>query len=142
MPYKGSGPSTVALLSGEVQLMFASIPPTLQHIRAGKLRALGVGNAKRIPSQPEFPTIAEAGLPGYEAYSWGGVIGPAKLPADLVQKLNREINEALKTKDTADRLLAGGTVPVPATPEEFTALIRSETQKWGAVARAANIRAD
>ena len=142
VPYKGAGPSTIALLSGEVQLMFASIPPTLAHVRAGKIRALGVGNAKRIPSQPDFPTIAESGLPGFEAYSWGGVIGPAKLPADVVQKLNREINEALKTKDTADRLLAGGTVPAPATPEEFTALIRSELQKWGAVAKAANIRAD
>ena len=142
VPYKGSGPTAIALLSGEVQLMFSSIPPTLAHIRAGKMRALGVGNAKRIPSQPEFPTIAESGLPGYEAYSWGGVIGPAKLSAEVVQKLNREINEALKTKDVADRLLAGGTVPVPATPEEFTSLIRSELKKWGEVARGANIRAD
>ena len=142
VPYKGAGPSTIALLSGEVQLMFASIPPTLAHVRAGKLRALGLGNAKRIPSLPEFPTVAESGLPGFEAYSWGGVIGPAKLPADVVQKLNREINEVLKTKDAADRLLAGGTVPTPATPEEFIALIRSELQKWGAVAKAANIRAD
>ena len=142
VPYKGSGPTAIALLAGEVQLMFSSIPPTLSHIRAGKMRALGVGNAKRIPSQPEFPTIAESGLPGYEAYSWGGVIGPAKLPADVVQKLNREINEALKAKETADRLLAGGTVPMPATPDEFTALIRAELKKWGDVARAANIRAD
>jgi tripartite-type tricarboxylate transporter receptor subunit TctC len=142
VPYKGSGPTAIALLAGEVQLMFASIPPTLAHIRAGKMRALGVGNAQRIPSQPDFPTIAESGLPGYEAYSWGGVIGPAKMPADVVQKLNREINELLKTKDAADRLLAGGTVPMPATPEEFTALIRSELKKWGDVARAANIRAD
>jgi tripartite-type tricarboxylate transporter receptor subunit TctC len=142
VPYKGSGPTAIALLSGEVQLMFSSIPPTLAHIRAGKMRALGVGNAKRIPSQPEFPTIAESGLPGYEAYSWGGVIGPAKMPVDVVQKLNREINEALKSKDVADRMLAGGTVPMPATPEEFTSLIRSELKKWGEVARSANIRAD
>lgn len=142
VPYKGSGPTAIALLSGEVQLMFSSIPPTLAHIRAGKMRALGVGNAQRIPSQPEFPTIAESGLPGYEAYSWGGVIGPAKMPADVVQKLNREINEVLKSKDAVDRFLAGGTIPVPATPEEFTNLIRSELKKWGEVARAANIRAD
>ncbi|MBM3343113.1 MAG: tripartite tricarboxylate transporter substrate binding protein [Betaproteobacteria bacterium] len=142
VPYKGAGPSTVALLSGEVQLMFASIPPTLQHVRAGKLRALGIGNAQRIPSQPDFPTIAEGGLPGYEAYSWGGVIGPAKMPAELVQRLNREINEVLKTRDVAERLLAGGTIPMPATPEAFVELIRAELQKWGAVARAAKIRAD
>jgi tripartite-type tricarboxylate transporter receptor subunit TctC len=142
VPYKGSGPSSIALLSGEVQLMFSSIPPTLSHIRAGKMRALGVGNLTRIPSQPEFSTIAESGLPGFEAYSWGGIIGPAKMPAEAVRKLNQEINEALKTKDTADRLLAGGTVPMPATPEEFTSLIRSELKKWGDVARGANIRAD
>ncbi len=142
VPYKGSGPSSIALLSGEVQLMFSSIPPTLSHIRAGKMRALGVGNLTRIPSQPEFPTIAESGLPGFEAYSWGGIIGPAKMPAEAVRKLNQEINEALNTKDTADRLLAGGTVPMPATPEEFTSLIRSELKKWGDVARGANIRAD
>jgi tripartite-type tricarboxylate transporter receptor subunit TctC len=142
VPYKGSGPTAIALLSGEVQLMFSSIPPTLAHIRAGKMRALGVGNATRIPSQPEFPTIAESGLPGYEAYSWGGVIGPANLPREIVQRLNREINEALKTKEVADRLLAGGTVPMPATPEAFTSLIRSELKKWGDVARAAKIRAD
>lgn len=142
VPYKGAGPTAIALMSGEVQLMFASIPPTLQHVRAGKMRALGVGNAQRVPSQPEFPTIAEAGLPGFEAYSWGGIIGPAKMPADIVQKLNREINEVLKTKDAVERFLAGGTVPMPATPEAFTALIRSELKKWGEVARAANIRAD
>ena len=142
VPYKGSGPSAIALLSGEVQLMFSSIPPTLAHIRAGKMRALGVGNLTRVASQPDFPTIAESGLPGFEAYSWGGVIGPAKLPADVVQRLNREINESLRSKDVADRLLAGGTVPMPATPEEFTNLIRAELKKWGDVARAANIRAD
>ena len=142
VPYKGSGPTAIALLAGEVQLMFSSIPPTLQHVRAGKMRALGIGNAQRLPSQPEFPTIAESGVPGFEAYSWAGIIGPAKMPADVVQKLNREINEGLKSKDAADRLLANGTVPAPSTPEEFTALIRAEIQKWGAVARAANIRAD
>jgi tripartite-type tricarboxylate transporter receptor subunit TctC len=142
VPYKGSGPTAIALLAGEVQLMFSSIPPTLQHIRAGKMRALGIGNATRLPSQPEFPTIAEGGLPGFEAYSWAGIVGPANMPREIVQRLNREINEGLKSKDAADRLLANGTVPMPSTPEEFTAMIRSEIQKWGAVARAANIRAD
>ena len=142
VPYKGSGPTAIALLAGEVQLMFSSIPPTLQHVRAGKMRALGIGNTARLPSQPEFPTIAESGLPGFEAYSWAGIVGPANMPREVVQKLNREINEGLKSKDAADRLLANGTVPMPATPEEFTAMIRAEIQKWGVVARAANIRAD
>ena len=142
IPYKGSGPTAIALLSGEVQLMFSSIPPTLQHVRAGKMRALGIGNAKRLPSQPEFPTIAESGLPGFEAYSWAGIVGPAKMSTDVVNKLNREINEGLKSKDAADKLLANGTVPMPNTPENFAALIRAESQKWGAVARAAKVRVD
>jgi tripartite-type tricarboxylate transporter receptor subunit TctC len=142
IPYKGSGPSTVALLAGEVPVMFSSIPPVLAHVRANRLRALGVGSGKRVPSQPEFPTIAESGLPGYEAYSWGGIIGPANLPKDVVQRLNRDIVDVLRMKDVAERLLAGGTVPTPSTPEEFAAHIRSELKKWGEVAKAANIRAD
>lgn len=142
IPYKGSGPTAIALISGEVQLMFSSIPPTLAHVRAGRMRALGVGSAQRVPSQAEFPTIAEAGLPGYEAYSWAGVIGPANMSREIVQRLNREINEVLKNKEAVDRFLAGGTIPAPATPEEFSALIASEIKKWGVVARAANVRAD
>ncbi len=142
IPYKGSGPSTVALLSGEVPMTFSSIPPVLGHVRAGKLRALGTGSAQRIPTLTEFPTIAESGLPGYEAYSWGGIVGPANLPPVIVQRLNREIVEILKQKDTIDRYLAGGTVPTPSTPEEFTAHISAELKKWGAVVKAANITAD
>ncbi|HEY9448080.1 MAG TPA: tripartite tricarboxylate transporter substrate binding protein [Burkholderiales bacterium] len=142
VPYKGSGPSTVALLAGEVPLMFASIPPTLAHVRAGKLRALGVGNAQRIPTLPDLPTIAESGLPGYEAYSWGGFIGPAHMPKEIVERLNREFTAVLKTREVVDRLQEGGTVATPSTPEEFTAHIKAELRKWGEVARAANIRAD
>lgn len=142
IPYKGSGPSTLALLAGEVPMSFSSIPPTLAHIRAGKLRALGTGSGQRIPTLTEFPTIAESGLPGYEAYSWGGVIGPANMPHDIVQRLNKEIVEILKQKDAIDRFLAGGTVPSPSTPEEFTAHIRAELKKWGDVVKAANITAD
>lgn len=142
VPYKGSGPSTIALLAGETQLMFSSIPPVLSHVRANKLRALGVGSGRRIPSLSEFPTIAEAGLPGYEAYSWGGIIGPANLPRDVVQRLNREIVEILKQKDVIDRFLVGGTVPTPSTPEEFAAHIKAELKKWGDVAKSANITAD
>jgi tripartite-type tricarboxylate transporter receptor subunit TctC len=142
VPYKGSGPTAIALRAGEVQLMFSSIPPTLGHVRVGKMRALGIGNAKRLPSQPEFPTIAESGLPGFEAYSWAGIVGPAKMSREVIAKLNREINEGLKAKDAADKLLANGTVPMPDTPEAFTALIRAEMQKWGAVARTAKIRVD
>lgn len=142
VPYKGAGPSTVALLAGEVPVMFASIPPTLSHVRAGKLRALGVGNAKRIPTLPDLPTIAESGLPAYEAYSWGGFIGPVNMPKDVVERLNKAFTESLKTKETVDKLQDGGTVATPSTPEEFRTHLASELKKWGEVARAAHIRAD
>ncbi|HEY9446550.1 MAG TPA: tripartite tricarboxylate transporter substrate-binding protein, partial [Burkholderiales bacterium] len=117
-------------------------PPTLAHVRAGKLRALGVGNAQRIPTLPDLPTIAESGLPGYEAYSWGGFIGPAHMPKDIVERLNKEFTAVLKTKEVVDRLQEGGTVATPSTPDEFAVHIKSELRKWGEVARAANIRAD
>jgi tripartite-type tricarboxylate transporter receptor subunit TctC len=142
VPYKGAGPSTVALLAGEVPLMFASIPPTLAHVRSGKLRALGVGGAKRIATLPEVPTISESGLPGYEAYSWGGFLGPHNMPKEIVNRLNKAFTEVLTTKETMDRLLEGGTVATPSTPEEFRTHLASELKKWGEVARSAHIQAD
>ena len=140
IPYKGTAPSVIAVLSGEAHLTYSSIPTALPHIRAGRLRALGVGNAKRMPSLPEFPTVAESGLPGYEAYAWGGMLGPAKMPNDTVQRLSREIVAAVNTKEVTDRMLNEGTVPTPSTPEEFTAYITSELKKWGDVIKAAKIK--
>jgi tripartite-type tricarboxylate transporter receptor subunit TctC len=142
VPYKGSGPSTVALLAGEVPMMFASIPPTLTHVRAGKLRALGVGNAHRIPTLPDLPTIAESGLPGYEAYSWGGFIGPVGMPREVVERLNKEFTAVLKTKEVVARLEEGGTVATPSTPEQFRTHMVAELKKWGEVVRSAHIQAD
>ena len=142
IPYKGTAPAVVAVLSGEAHLTYSSIPTILPHVRSGRVRALGIGNAQRIPSLPEFPTIAEAGLPGYEAYAWGGMIGPANMPAPIVQRLSKEIIEMLKQKDVTDRMLAEGTVPTPSGPEEFTAYIKSELKKWGEVVKMANIKAE
>ncbi|MCI3950825.1 MAG: hypothetical protein K0R53_322 [Burkholderiales bacterium] len=142
IPYKGTAPAVVAVLSGEAQLTYSSIPTILPHVRSGKVRALGVGNAKRIPSLPDFPTIAEAGLPGYEAYAWGGMVGPANMPKDVVARLNREIVQVLNQKSVADRMLSEGTVPTPSSPEEFTAYIKSELKKWGEVVKMANIKAE
>jgi len=142
IPYKGTAPAVLAVLSGEAQLTYSSIPTILPHVRTGKVRALGVGNAQRLSALPEFPTIAEAGLPGYEAYAWGGMIGPANMPKDIVQRLNKEIVEILKLKDVTDRMLAEGTVPTPSTPEEFTAYMKSELKKWGDVVKMANIKAE
>lgn len=142
VPYKGTAPAVVAVLSGEAQLTYSSIPAILPHVRGGRVRALGIGNAKRLAALPEFPTIAEAGVPGYEAYAWAGMIGPANMPAPIVQRLAREINDILKQKDVTDRMLAEGTVPTPSSPEEFTAYIRSELKKWGDVVKMAGIKAE
>ena len=140
IPYKGTAPAVVAVLAGEAHLTYSSIPSILPHVRSGRVRALGVCNAQRLPSLPEFPTIAEAGLPGYEAYAWGGLIGPANMPAAVVQRLNREMTEILRQKDVSDRMLSEGTVPTPSSPEEFTAYIRSELKKWGSVVKLAGIK--
>ncbi|MGH8662602.1 MAG: Bug family tripartite tricarboxylate transporter substrate binding protein [Burkholderiales bacterium] len=140
IPYKGMAPAVVSVVSGEGQILYASIPPILGHVRAGRVRALGVGNAKRVPSLPEFPTISEAGLPGYEAYAWAGMIGPANLPRDIVLRLNKEIVATLNQKDVIDRMLADGTVPTPSSPEEFVAYMKSELKKWGEVVKLAGIK--
>jgi tripartite-type tricarboxylate transporter receptor subunit TctC len=142
VPYKGTAPAVLAVLSGEAHLTYSSIPTILPHVRGGKVRALGVGNATRLPSLPEFPTIAEAGVPGYEAYAWGGMIGPANMSKEVVQRLNKEIVEVLKLKDVTDRMLSEGTVPTPSSPEEFTAYMKSELKKWGDVVKMANIKAE
>ena len=140
VPYKGTAPAATALLAGEVALTFSSIPTVLPHVRAGKLRALGVGNATRVPSLPEFPTIAESGVPGYEAFSWAGVIAPTGTPRDVVGRLNREIVQVLRQKDVADQLANEGTIPTPDTPEEFAAYIKTELGKWGAIVQLAKIK--
>jgi tripartite-type tricarboxylate transporter receptor subunit TctC len=140
VPYKGTAPAATTLLAGEVALTFSSIPTVLPHVRAGKLRALGVGNATRVPSLPEFPTIAESGVPGYEAFSWAGVIAPAGTPRDVVTRLNREIVQVLRQKDVADQLANEGTIPTPDSPEEFAAYIKSELAKWGAIVQLAKIK--
>jgi len=140
VPYKGTAPAATALLAGEVALAFSSIPTVLPHVRAGKLRALGVGNATRVPSLPEFPTIAESGVPGYEAFSWAGVIAPTGTPRDVVVRLNREIGQVLRQKDVADQLANEGTIPTPDSPEEFAAYIKSELGKWSAIVQLAKIK--
>ncbi|HEX6006604.1 MAG TPA: tripartite tricarboxylate transporter substrate binding protein, partial [Burkholderiales bacterium] len=140
IPYKGMAPAVVSTVSGESQLIYASIPPILPHVRSGRVRALGVGNAQRVPTLPDIPTISEAGLPGYEAYAWGGMIGPANMPRDIVMKLNKAIVDTLKQKDVIDKMLADGTVPTPSSPEEFTAYMKAELKKWGAVVKMANIK--
>ena len=142
IPYKGNAPSVVAVVSGEAHLTHSSIPSILPHVRAGKVRALGVASAQRIPSLPEFPTIAEAGLPGFEASGWAGMVGPANLPKDIVQRLNTAIVDTLKQKDIIDRMLKDGAVPTPSSPEEFSSYMKAELKKWGEVVKIANVKAE
>jgi tripartite-type tricarboxylate transporter receptor subunit TctC len=140
VPYKGMAPAIVSVVSGEGQILFASIPSILGHVRAGRVNALGVGNAKRVPSLPDFPTVAESGLPGFEAYAWAGMIGPAGVPRDIVLRLSKEIVAILNQKDVIDRMLADGTVPTPSGPDEFVAYMKSELKKWGDVVKLAGIK--
>ena len=139
VPYRGGGPALTDLLSGQVQVMFATMPSSIEYIRAGKLRALAVATATRSEALPDVPTVGEF-VPGYEASSWSGVGAPKATPAEIVDKLNKEINAGLADPKMKARLAdLGGTV-LPGPPSDFGKLIADETEKWGKVIRAANIK--
>jgi tripartite-type tricarboxylate transporter receptor subunit TctC len=140
VPYKGSTPGVIDLIAGQVALMTNSMSTLMPHVRAGRLRALGVASAKRAASAPEIPTIAEAaGLPGYESAQWTGVWAPAGTPADIVSRLHREIVAVLQVSDTRDKLSADGSEVIASSPEEFAAMIRSEVTRWTAVVKTAGM---
>jgi tripartite-type tricarboxylate transporter receptor subunit TctC len=142
VPYKGQGPAMGDLVAGQVQMMFASIPSVLPQVKSGQINAIAMGSAKRVPSLPDIPTLSESGVPGFEAYSWAGMLAPAKTPKDIIARLNKEIVDILKQKDVADMLNQQGALPVGDTPEQFAAYVKAEINKWGAVVKSANIRAD
>jgi len=141
IPYKGGGPALTDLLGGQMQLMFATMPAAMPHVRSGKLRAVAVTSAKRSQAMPELPTIGET-LKGYEASTWYGVLAPARTPRPIVTKLHGEIVKILGVAETRDKLLLQGFEPVGGTPAEFGAYIKSEIEKWGKVVKAAGIRAE
>jgi tripartite-type tricarboxylate transporter receptor subunit TctC len=139
IPYRGAGPALVDLLSGQVQVMFVTMPSSIEYIRAGKLRALAVTTATRSPVLPDLPTAAEF-VPGYEFSFWYGIGAPKNTPGEIVDKLNTEINAALADPKMTARLAdLGGTV-LTGSPADFGKLIADETEKWGKVIRAANIK--
>jgi tripartite-type tricarboxylate transporter receptor subunit TctC len=141
VPYRGSAPLVTDLLSGQVQAAFDNLPASIEHIRAGKLRALAVGTTERSQALPDVPTVAEF-LPGFEASAWVAVGAPKATPAEIVDKLNREINAGLADPKIKARLAElGGTVFVGA-PADFDKLVAEQTEKWGKVIRAANIKAE
>src|SRR5260221_100507 len=140
VPYKGLSPALADLLSGRVQLMFSSVVAILPHIKSGKLRGLALTGSRRLPSMPDLPTIAESGLPGYEASSWYGVLAPAGTPREIVARLNAELVKALAQPEVRTSLLAEGAEPAGGTPEQFAAHIRAEKERLGKLIREAKIR--
>lgn len=135
VPYKGSGPAMQDLIAGQVGVSFAGVPNVLGHVRSGRLRALGVTTATRWSELPDVPTLAEAGVPGYEATLWLNVSGPAGMPADIVQRLNNEIAKALKDPEVQNNFRTGGVDAVWMGPKELNAFMRAEYEKWGKVVR-------
>ena len=141
VPYKGVE-SVIGLMRGEISMLFESLISLGGNIQSGRVRVLAVGSAKRALAMPEVPTLAEAGVPGYEMVSWFGVLAPAGTPKPVIAKLNAEIARALNLPDIKQRLLSLGAEPVGNTPEQFDALIKSEITKWAGVAKAGGIRVD
>ena len=142
VPYKGSSPAMTDLIGGQVQLMFADAPTALPQIRNGRVRPLGVASPKRSALLPDLPTIAEAGVGGYEAYSWAAILAPASTPPEAVSRLNAEIVKVLNAPEVKQRLLEAGAEAMPTSPEQLGHLLKAEMNKWAKVIRERNIQAD
>jgi len=142
VPYKGSGPALQDLLGGQVQLMFDNLPPSLPQIKAGKLRALAVTSSVRAPALPEVPTIAESGLPGFEASSWFGILAPAGTPPAIVAKVNAEVSKWLASPEGKEKLAGIGANAAGGSPEDFTRHIQAETAKWAKVVKESGAKVD
>ena len=142
IPYKGSGPAVSDLLGGQVQLMFDNTPNVLPQVKAGRLRALGSSGARRSTLTPDVPTIAEAGVAGYEVTVWFGLVAPAGTPRDVIAKLNTEVTRILAMPDVRERFLAQGVDPVGSTPEQFADHIRTQMAKWAKVVQDAGVKAE
>ncbi len=142
VPFKGDAPGMPAVISGEVSMMFPTLIAGMPNIKSGMMRPIAVTGAKRSSSLPDMPTISESGIPGFEAASWGGVMGPAGLPTEIVNKLNADIIKILKMPDVAEKLSGLGAEIVGSTPQEFDLYLKNEIQKWGKVARDNNIQLD
>ena len=142
VPYKGSAPAVTDLLGNQIAIMFDNMPSAIQHVRSGKLRAIAVTTAKRSPELPDVPTIAEAGVPGYEATSWFGMFAPAGTPAPVVAKLNATIVKVLAMPDIKKKLAEQGAEAAGETPEQFAAFIQKESVKWGKVVKESGASVD
>jgi tripartite-type tricarboxylate transporter receptor subunit TctC len=142
VPYKGGGPAAIALLSGEISMIFGEPATVVQQIKAGKVRALAVTSTKRALALPELPTIAESGVPGYEVTSWNAILAPAGTSKDIIARLNSELNKIIAAPDMRQRLVDNGFEPVGGSPEKAGEKIHSEIAKWAPVVKAAGIKVD
>lgn len=140
IPYKGSAPAVTALLAGEIDALFDNVPNVVQHIKAGKMKAIGVSGLQRSVLLPDVPTVAESGVPGFEVNVWFGMQVPAGTPRPVVEKLNRDIVSLLKEPDVVARFRNQGVEVVASTPEQFSELVRREVVKWTQLVQEANIR--
>ena len=140
VPYKGGGPMLIDLMGGQIPVGFDNLPSSMNHIRSGKIRALAVTTAKRWPGAPEIPTMAEAGVPGYEASAWFGLLAPANTPKPIVELLQRHVAAILRQPEVDKLLLEQGAEPVGNTPDEFARVIAAELQKWDKVVAATGVK--
>ncbi len=139
VPYKSSIPSLVDLLAGQVAIMTSPMPQSIPHVRTGRLRALGVTSASRVAAAPDIPAIAEGGLPGFESVQWYGLLAPARTPAEIIERLHKEVVAILRTPEARERFVSDGAGVVASSPHEFAAFIKAETVKWAKAAKAAGI---
>jgi tripartite-type tricarboxylate transporter receptor subunit TctC len=140
VPFKGSGQSIISQLAGEIAANFPSVPTALPYIKADRLRGLGVTTSKRTQALPDVPSIAQAGVPGYEATQWFGLLAPSATPRAIIERLHQETARALRSPEVKERIVGEGMEVVASTPEEFAAYIKSETEKWTKVIRSAGIK--
>lgn len=142
VPYKGSAPAVADAVAGQIPLAFVDLTSALPHIRAGKVRSLGTGGIDRTLTAPELATLAENGVPGFDAKGWFGVVGPAGTPATIVERLNGEINRVLNTPEIRDKAIAVGCEPATSTPEQFAGLIRREIAKYAQAVKTAKLKVE
>jgi tripartite-type tricarboxylate transporter receptor subunit TctC len=140
--YKGGAPAVADLMGGHVDLMFDVLPSSMPHVKAGKLKAIGVTSERRTPLLPDIPTVTESGLPGYRAITWNGILAPAATPRDIINKLNGAIAQVLRAPEMKERFAAIGTEPIWTTPEAFAAFLRAESVKWAGVIKSAGIKVE
>lgn len=142
IPFKGAGPATTDLLGGQVDFYFATPQSVASFVKTGKLRALAVSSARRMPLLPDVPTVAEGGLKGFETTEWKVLVAPAHTPADIVKRINAEVEKALSKPDAIAQLLAEGSVPMSGSPQQVASYLKAEQQRWGAVVKAVGAKAD